>query len=113
VGQDEILRRVDNPPERRLPTGAQLDKLPHDRTVPCGLSISLPRSVWEHILARADERQTSLRELRRSQERVNTAPWAPEGDWYKDFGSFMICGSGEYPKTVLAKDMAPFGTRIE
>ena len=31
----------------------------------------------------------------------------------KDFGSFMICGSGEFPKTVLAKGMAPFGARIE
>ena len=74
---------------------------------------SLPRSIWEHILARVNERQISLQDLRRLQEWVNAAPWAPEGDWYKDFGSFMICGSGEYPKTVLTKDMAPFGTRIE
>ena len=29
VGQDGILRRVVNPPKRRLPTGAQLAKLPH------------------------------------------------------------------------------------
>jgi hypothetical protein len=25
----------------------------------------------------------------------------------------MICGSGEFPKTVLTKGMAPFATRIE
>ena len=36
----------------------------------------------------------------RSRNVVNSGPWAPEGDWYKDFGSFMICGSGEFPKTV-------------
>jgi len=47
------------------------------------------------------------------QDWVNAGPWAPDGDWYKDFGSFMLCGSGEFPKTVLAKGMAPFGTRIE
>jgi hypothetical protein len=34
-------------------------------------------------------------------------------DWYKDFGSFIICGSGEFPKTVLEKGMAPFGTPID
>ena len=74
---------------------------------------SLPRPVWEHILARVEDRQISIQDLRRLQEWVNASPWAPEGDWYKDFGSFMICGSGELPKTVLTKGMAPFGTRIE
>jgi hypothetical protein len=74
---------------------------------------SLPRPVWERILARVEERQISLQDLRRLQDWVNAGPWAPEGDWYKDFGSFMLCGSGEFPKTVLTKAMAPFGTRIE
>ena len=37
----------------------------------------------------------------------------PDGDWYKDFGSFLLCGSGEYPKTVLAKGMKPFGKEIQ
>jgi hypothetical protein len=41
-----------------------------------------------------------------------TEPWAPDGDWYKDFGSFIICGTGEYPKTVLKKGMKPFGTAL-
>jgi hypothetical protein len=74
---------------------------------------SLPRPVWEHILARVEERQISLQDLRRLQDWVNAGPWAPAGDWYKDFGSFMICGDGEFPKTVLTGGMAPFGTRIE
>jgi len=76
------------------------------------IQASLPRPVWEHVLARVAE-QISLQDLRRLQAWVNAAPWAPEGDWYKDFGSFMLRGSGEFPKTVLAKGMAPFGTRIE
>lgn len=74
---------------------------------------NLPKAVWEHILARVEKRQISLQDLRRLQEWVSTGPSAPEGDWYKDFGSFMICGSGEFPKTVLTKGMAPFGNRIE
>ena len=26
-------------------------------------------------------------------------PEVPEGDWYKDFGTFKICGEGKLPKT--------------
>jgi hypothetical protein len=32
-----------------------------------------------------------------SPPRVDTRPQVPEGDWYKDFGSFKIWGSGSYP----------------
>ena len=32
---------------------------------------------------------------------------------YKDFGSFKLCGSGEYPRTVLTKGMQAFGQSIE
>jgi len=32
---------------------------------------------------------------------VEMRPEVPDGDWYKDFGSFKICGNGSYPKTFL------------
>jgi hypothetical protein len=51
--------------------------------------------------------------LRISQRWVKSEPFAPDGDWYKDFGSFKLCGFGEYPRTVLTKGMAPFGEEIE
>ena len=31
---------------------------------------------------------------------ADSEPHAPANDWYKDFGSFLLCGTGEYPKTV-------------
>jgi hypothetical protein len=65
------------------------------------------------LLSRVAERRVSPGDLERLQDWVRTEPHAPEGDWYKDFGSFCICGSGEYPKAVLAKDMTPFGEPIE
>jgi len=43
---------------------------------------------------------------------VAAEPFAPDGDWYEDFGSFILCGSGEYLKTVLARGMQPFGTAL-
>jgi hypothetical protein len=48
----------------------------------------------------------------RLQEWVKSEPQAPRGDWYEDFGSFKLCGSREYPKMLLTKDMAPFGQEI-
>jgi hypothetical protein len=59
------------------------------------------------------ERKISLDDLRRLQDWVRTGPDAPEGDWYKDFGSFLLCGTGEFPKTVLSKGMKPFGQSLK
>lgn len=36
----------------------------------------------------------------------------PRGDWYKDFGSFKICGSGSYPKTFLLGGQAAKGDSL-
>jgi hypothetical protein len=72
----------------------------------------LPRSLWEHILETVAERAISLDDLQRLRSWVNTEPHAPPGDWYKDFGSFIVCGTDEYPKTILKKGMKPFGTPL-
>lgn len=69
----------------------------------------LPRPVWQHILERVAERAISFSELQELKTWVETEPRAPDGDWYKDFGSFLLCGSGEYPKTILKKGMKPYG----
>jgi hypothetical protein len=73
----------------------------------------LPRGVWQHLLERVSERQISLDDLELLQSWVRSEPEAPEGDWYKDFGSFVLCGSGALPKTVLASGMKPHGEPIE
>jgi len=39
-------------------------------------------------------------------------PEAPDGPWYKDFGSFKICGEGEFPKTFLLKGQAARGKSL-
>ena len=51
--------------------------------------------------------------MKKLQQWVKSEPVAPDGNWYKDFGSFSLCGSGEYPRTVLTKGMQPFGQEIE
>lgn len=73
----------------------------------------LPRGLWQRLLERVLEREIPLTDLGRLQEWVKSEPYAPDGDWYKDFGSFKLCGSGEYPRTALTKGMAAFGAEIE
>ena len=73
---------------------------------------NLPRPLWERILERVAERAITLEDLQTLRRWVVTEPWAPDGDWYKDFGSFIICGTCEYPKAVLKKGMKPFGTAL-
>jgi hypothetical protein len=73
----------------------------------------LPRAVWRHLLERVEERHISLCDLMALQAWGRTGPAAPEGDWYKDFGSFILCGSGKFPKTVLEKGMKPFGEPVD
>ncbi len=38
---------------------------------------------------------------------------APDGDCYRDFGTFKICGSGQFPTTALTRGMKAFGKRID
>ena len=73
----------------------------------------LPLGLWRHLLDRVREREITLADLHRLEEWVKSGPSAPDGDWYKDFGPFKLCGSGEYPRTVLTKRTQSFGQKIE
>ena len=39
-------------------------------------------------------------------------PAVPDGDWYKDFGSFKLCGTGKFPSTFLLAGRAARGKRL-
>lgn len=43
---------------------------------------------------------------------METMPEVPEGPWYKDFGSFKLCGEGKYPKTFLLAGQVAVGQRL-
>jgi hypothetical protein len=73
----------------------------------------LPRGLRRRLLDRVQEREISLADLEKLQQWVRSESFAPDGEWYKDFGSSKLCGVGEYPWTVLTKGMAAFGQEIE
>jgi hypothetical protein len=43
---------------------------------------------------------------------IESRPDVPDGHWYKDFGSFKICGQGPHPKTFLIRGQAAKGSAI-
>ena len=40
---------------------------------------------------------------------MQSEPEAPDRLWYKDFGTFKICGEGKFPKTFLLQGQAAKG----
>lgn len=61
----------------------------------------LPAGVRKHLVDRMRDRSISLSDLNALRLWVETRPEVPAGAWYKDFGSFKLCGEGR-PKDVFA-----------
>lgn len=64
---------------------------------------NLPLALRQHLFDRLAEREISAEDLYQLKLWRESEPEAPDGPWYKDFGSFKICGEGKFPKTFLAK----------
>jgi hypothetical protein len=64
---------------------------------------NLPPAIREHLFDRAAERKIAIEDLYMLKLWREAEPEAPDGKWYKDFGSFKICGQGKFPKTFLLK----------
>jgi hypothetical protein len=58
------------------------------------------------------ERKITAEDLYRLKEWRESEPEAPDGPWYKDFGSFKICGDGRYPKTFLLRGQPAKGQEL-
>jgi hypothetical protein len=61
----------------------------------------IPAGIRQHLVQRMHDRKIGLEDLNRLRQWIGSRPEVPEGDWYKDFGSFKLCGHGKYPKTFL------------
>ena len=64
----------------------------------------LPEALRKHLLLRLKDRKITEDDLYQLKVWRDSEPEAPEGAWYKDFGSFKIVGEGQFPKTFLLKD---------
>jgi hypothetical protein len=73
---------------------------------------NLPPPLRDHLFERLRERRISAEDLYRLKLWRESEPRAPEGPWYKDFGSFKICGEGSLPKTFLLKGQTARGKKL-
>ncbi len=72
----------------------------------------LPPALRDHLFDRLRERKITAEDLYRLKLWRESEPEAPEDRWYKDFGSFKVCGEGKYPKTFLMKVQAAKGRKL-
>jgi hypothetical protein len=72
----------------------------------------LPPPLRDHLFDRMRERKISAEDLYRLKLWRESEPVAPDGPWFKDFGSFKICGDGKYPKTFLLRNQPAKGQRL-
>src|ERR1035437_8706663 len=72
----------------------------------------LPREKWAHLRDRARERMVSQDDLFELAEWKAQDPDVPDGDWYKDFGTFKLCGTGKFPSTFLMAGQSARGKRL-
>jgi hypothetical protein len=72
----------------------------------------LPPALRDHLVERMRDRHISLEDLNRLRLWIESRPEVPEGPWYKDFGSFALCGEGKYPKTFLRAGQPAHGRKL-
>lgn len=72
----------------------------------------LPQAVRDHLIERMRDRKISLDDLNQLRLWIETKPNVPEGPWYKDFGSFKLCGEGALPKTFLQAGQVAKGRKL-
>jgi hypothetical protein len=73
----------------------------------------LPPDLRQHLFDRAKERVITMADLFALEEWRRHSPEVPDGPWFKNFGSFKLCGEGCYPKTFLLKDQPAYGQEVE
>jgi hypothetical protein len=58
------------------------------------------------------DRKISVEDLNRLRLWMESSPDVPEGRWYKDFGSFKLCGEGGQHKTFLLPGQPATGQKM-
>ena len=73
---------------------------------------NFPTKLRQHLIQRMADRSITIADLNKLRLWVESNPEVPDGEWYKDFGSFKVCGDGPYPKTFLLAGQPARGTTL-
>jgi hypothetical protein len=72
----------------------------------------LPPALRDHLFDRLRDRKITVEDLYQLKLWRESEPEAPEGPWFKDFGSFKVCGDGRLPRTFLLRGQAAKGRKL-
>ena len=73
----------------------------------------IPPAKGNYLSRRAIERNAIEKDLRELQAWFKTNPDVHEDQWWKNFNSFMLTGTGPLLDTILAKGMAVIGREVK
>ena len=73
---------------------------------------NFPAALRQHLIERMRDRSITLADLNQLRLWIDSDPEVPDDEWYKDFGSFKLCGEGQYPKTFLLAGQPARGTKL-
>lgn len=73
---------------------------------------SLPPAIRRHLIDRMRDRGITVQDLNELRRWIESSPEVPEGEWYRDFGSFKLCGEGSLPKTFLLAGQVALGEKL-
>jgi len=72
----------------------------------------IPAAIRNHLIERMRDRNISVKDLNDLRVWLESKPNVPDGPWFKDFGTFKLCGEGRYPKTFLLSGQAAKGKEL-
>ena len=72
-----------------------------------------PIHIKNHLNERLKDRQITLDHLDALRVWVESSPEVPDGEWFKNFGDFKICGRGTEPSTFLTREQEAWGHEID
>jgi hypothetical protein len=73
---------------------------------------NLPVGVRRNLIDRMRDRSITIADVNKLRIWLESKPELPDGAWYKDFGSFKICGQGAYPKAFLLRGQVAKGSLL-
>ena len=71
-----------------------------------------PKPLKQHLIDRMRDRSITIADLNELRLWIDSDSEVPAEDWYKDFGSFKLCGKGGYPKTFLMANQLARGRKL-
>lgn len=73
---------------------------------------NVPPALFAHLLDRVQQRGITADQLAALAAWLDERPVVPDGKWYKRFSGMIVCGEGEFVKTVLLPGQAPDGSEV-